>query len=623
MSSQERPFDSLDPGGLENRIRSLAQEVMGADGVDDIEMRHLLEIVTKSPLLLREGYDSETLDRILWGEKHPALLLGAGYRAGIALPDEQMARLYEVPDVLRHYGDKCLYDVGLAGRESFRGIDLSDLGPRAYSLAGQVLELLADDRTLRDFYGRNLIERLPIEDEVVFLRQCATRFRMYAQVLQAFRCGDAGTLVSFPRDLVSAAAHIDEVPPEGIVVPGGSRTPVMRPSVEGSEPRRTKGRSAPEEEARRLEREERLTSYEREILLSALDLEELRRGLKGIVIDQPDTVDRICDDLGLHALGTSGRQRPQSYLLVGPAGVGKNYLMKSLARFLEETWGVPVPLLSLVGARHDHSTEVSERRGAARGPIGCDEKGVLVEFHERTRRAPFSIIIVNEVEKAPPQLVRVLLSLVQRGTTTGSQGRILHFPATLIAFTANLPCGDREKEARQSGHRAGCTRKGRRPSSSLDLQCWLPPEVLDDLKVVEFEALSRRSAGRILDRELERIAGLYMARQGLQLRVSRRARQALIDEGFSETRGVGRMASRVETICNVEVSRRLHLGSASLSERGRRLLERIRQARESSKSVDEETLRAEVEQEIRFRRGPRRMTIDWAEGTFVYSLESR
>jgi hypothetical protein len=83
------------------------------------------------------------------------------------------------------------------------------------------------------------------------------------------------------------------------------------------------------------------------------------------------------------------------------------------------------------------------------------------------------------------------------------------------------------------------------------------------------------------------------------------------------------MVSRVDRICNVEVSRRLQIGPSSLSERERRLLDRIRKAREGGKAVDEQTLRAEVEHEIHIGKGPRRMTIDWKDGAFVYLLEAR
>ncbi|HXI01935.1 MAG TPA: hypothetical protein VNI57_02055, partial [Candidatus Saccharimonadales bacterium] len=177
MSHLNRLEGPLSTEAVEARLRALAQAILGDVGVDDLEMRHLLEILTRSSLLLAEEYDPGTMGRILSGRPRPAGLLEhllappAGHRER-----HRLSHVLDVPDVLRTYGDRCLYDVGLAGRNRFHGFDLKQLGPRSYSLASRVLALLSEDRRLRDFYEHNQVERLPIDEEVLFLRQCATRF---------------------------------------------------------------------------------------------------------------------------------------------------------------------------------------------------------------------------------------------------------------------------------------------------------------------------------------------------------------------------------------------------------------------------------------------------------------
>src|SRR5437773_126168 len=189
MTTIQDPPQPLTPEALEARLRSLAQALPGDAGVDDIEMRHLLEILTRSSLLVGQGYDRRTLDRILASGRQPVSWFDLVPLASKEAKEDRLVRALSVPDVLRTCGDKCLYDVGLAGRRTFRGIDLQALGPRSYALASHVLSLLADDRTLRDFYDHNRMERLPIEEEVLFLWQCAAGFQLYAQLLAAILSG--------------------------------------------------------------------------------------------------------------------------------------------------------------------------------------------------------------------------------------------------------------------------------------------------------------------------------------------------------------------------------------------------------------------------------------------------
>ncbi|HEU4400802.1 MAG TPA: AAA family ATPase [Candidatus Polarisedimenticolia bacterium] len=624
MDSIERTLEPLTPDLLASRIRSLACSIAGEVGVDDLEMRHLLEILTRSSLLLTEGYDSGMLDRILSHEPRLASLLEP-MKFGGAPQEERLMRVLNLPDALRTCGDKCLYDVGLAGRTTFRGVDLQDLGPRSYSLASRVLTLLADDRRLRDFYDRNLLERLPLAEEILFLKQCASRFQVHAQILQAFRAHDAEPAAQSAAGLsVGPAATSPRVPEEGIVLlrtTSANQAAERSSATAGLAPR--DGAAGMEEELRGLGRDDRLARYERQLLFSTLDVRHLREEIKRVIVDQDEAVDQVCDDLSVFAMGTRGRPRPQCYLMVGPTGVGKNYLIETVVGLLEEAWGVEVPFLILEGPQYAHPADVTELKGSTRGFIRSDEEGILFEFHERARLAPLSILLVDEVEKAHPQLPRFFLSLMDRGSTLDNKGRLLRFPATILVYTSNLGYSEEQQRTQPIGYGARRTANGRRRAAARDLGKALAPEFLNRLRVIHFAPLSRVSARRILDQEIEQIVQRYRARHDIDLVVTQAARAALVDLGFSEEYGARHLVSQADRVCNVEVSLRIHAGSPSPGNEGRRLLARIRDARRGLRAIDEASLRHEVARQTRAGAGCRRITVDWKGGRFVYPVEMR
>ncbi len=610
MGSTTPPVaEPLSPEEIESRLRTLAEGALADPGLDELEMKYLLEILMRSSLLLSEGYDSATLDRIFAGERQPSVLIDP--RDAATRDEAQMVRVWSVPDLLKTYGDKCLYDVGLAGRTIFRGIDLSDLGPRSYGLASRVLSLLAQDRTLRDFYDHNLMERLPIDEEVIFLRQCASRFRVYAQVLQAFR-GREPALPSLPPEQPPSSRLAREV-----------ETPT--PTAESTVPREAAAEGSAAgilDDISGLDRGERLTRYERQILLSSLDIAALRARLKDEVVDQDVAVDGLCDDLLVSALGTRPRPRPQSYLLVGPTGVGKNYLIETLVRLLEEEWETEIPFLVLEGPQYTYPSDVSELKGSTRGFIRSDEEGLLSEFHDKARMSPLSFVLVDEVEKAHPQLPRFFLSIMDRGSTMDNKGRLLRFPATLIAFTSNLGYSEESMRGEAIGYGGRGTRAAGRAAAARTMMRGLPPEFLNRLKVIHLSSLSRSSAVRILDQEIARIAARYRDRHGIELEVTPAARAAILDRGFSLEHGARHLTGEADRICNVEVSRRLQHGTGPMPDGARRLIRQIRLARRGGRPVDEAALRQEVQQYARLRHGPHRVTVDEDGGGFVYGDET-
>jgi len=618
-------FEDLTPGALEARLRELAERLAGAAAFDDLDVRHLLDLLTRRTPMLRHEYDQGTLDRVLSGDPRPAAWLLPAGPANDATRDVAALRVWSVPEALRSCGDKCLYDVGVAGRTTYRGLPLQEIGPRSYDLAGQVLSLLADDRMLREHFERNRLGRLPLDEEVLFLRQCASRFDLYARILQAWReseatpslgAGEARVALPPPTEPSSASgAALAPVPSRRPRAARGPERAAPRPAPE-PRPRPRPAAVPAEEEGPDTDRDARLARFERTLLLRTLDLEQLRQDLGEDVVDQDEAVHRLCDDLSVFAAGMRDRQRPLSYFLVGPTGVGKNHLMESLARRLEAAWECEVPTLLLEGPQYAYPSDVNELKGATRGFIRSDEEGLLAEFHDRARRAPLSVLLVDEVEKAHPQLMRFFLSLMDRGSTMDNRGRLLKFPATLLAFTSNA--GYSEIEMRQAPIGYAAAGSGRRRDAARALRRGLAPEFLARLQVIHFRPLGRASAGRILDLEIGRLAERFQKRHGVRLEVRPAARQALLAQGFTPEEGARNLVGRVDRVCNVEVQIRLRPAGLPMTDARRRLIRLIREARRGERAVDVEALSGMVETELRPERSGRRLIIDYRRDKFVY-----
>jgi Cdc48 subfamily AAA family protein/ClpA/ClpB-like protein len=614
-------FEDLTPAALEARLRELADRLSGTTAFDDLDVRHLLDLLTRRTPLLRHEYDPGTLDRVLAGDPRPAAwLLPAGH-PNEATREAAALRVWSVPEAFRSCGDKCLYDVGVAGRTSYRGLPLQEIGPRSYDLASQVLGLLADDRRLREHFERNRLGRLPLDEEVLFLRQCASRFDLYARILQAWR--ESESVPSLPAGDHGPEAPADR-PPVSLVssaalAPVPARRPRSARGAERSAPRTApepQPRAAAEEEGPETDRDARLARFERTLLLRTLDLGQLRHDLCEDVVDQDEAVHRLCDDLSVFAAGMRDRQRPLSYFLVGPTGVGKNHLMESLARRLETAWECEIPTLILEGPQYAYPSDVNDLKGATRGFIRSDEEGLLAEFHDRARRAPLSVLLVDEAEKAHPQLMRFFLALMDRGSTMDNRGRLLRFPATLLAFTSNA--GYSEMEMRQAPIGYAAAGSGRRRDAARALQRGLAPEFLARLQVIHFRPLGRASAGRILDLEIGRLAERFLRRHGVRLEVRPAARQALIAQGFTPEEGARHLVGRVDRVCNVEVQIRLRPAGLAMTEARRRLIDLIREARRGERAVDLDAIGGRVREELRPERSNRRIVIDHRRDKFVY-----
>ena len=168
-------------------------------------------------------------------------------------------------------------------------------------------------------------------------------------------------------------------------------------------------------------------------------LSTLEEKLKGRIIGQDEAVEALCAAIRRSRVQISAVRRPASFIFVGPTGVGKTELVKQLANELFET---PETLIRLDMSEFMEKHSVSRIIGSPPGYVGYDEAGQLTE---KVRRKPYSVILFDEIEKAHPDVLNILLQILDEGKTSDAQGRTVGFENTVIIMTSNA--GSEQKES--------------------------------------------------------------------------------------------------------------------------------------------------------------------------------
>jgi MoxR-like ATPase len=602
--------EPVDAASLDDRLRRIALRLFAGRTVDDEEVRHLTRVITECSVLLTDVYSDERISRIM--EPSPGMVarllarLVEDRRQG---GDEVLYRVRRLPDDVRVVGDKALFDLGIRGLRRVKGFDLDELGARAYRTAAETLALLAEDRRLRQFFKDNSLLMLPLEKEVGFLRQCSERFPIYADILKRMQepAADADLATRVPLMAAAAEALSDRSAPEAISI---------EPETGLDYVEAARGDSGT---GSLLSRDELISAYERMVLFSTLDMERLQAALDHSVVDQGEAVKALCDEFSLFAAGTRDLRRPPAYLLVGPTGVGKNHLVETLCRLLEGIWQVEVPSLTIEGPNYTYPSDINELRGATRGFIRSDEEGLLSSFYERSSRAPLSVILVDEVEKAHPQLRKFFLSILDRGTTTDNRGRVLNFANAAVFFTSNLGYSDAQQRTALIGyHDEDARADGVDRDAGRAMRRVLTPEFMNRVRILHFRRLTRVSAERILALELDRIARRYEEMHGLALEVAPSAREELIRQGFSLDYGARHLTAVLERVCNVEIAKKIRRDDSPRADQRTTLVHWLRELRTRAGPLDLDEVKARVLEATRARPGYRAIRVEFEDGRFEY-----
>ena len=256
-------------------------------------------------------------------------------------------------------------------------------------------------------------------------------------------------------------------------------------------------------------------------------LVNLASDLKAHVIGQDDAVDKIAKAIRRNRVGLGSPNRPiGSFLFVGPTGVGKTELSKQLAI---ELFGSADSMIRFDMSEYMEKHSVAKLVGAPPGYVGYDEAGQLTE---RVRRNPYSLILLDEVEKAHPDVMHMFLQVLDDGRLTDGQGRTVSFKDTIIIMTSNAGTGKAEASVG-----FGAAREGRTNSVLGELGNFFSPEFMNRFDgIIEFQALNKDNLLQIVNLMLDDV-NQRLATNDIHLDVTEKVKEKLVDLGYDPKMG--------------------------------------------------------------------------------------
>ena len=269
--------------------------------------------------------------------------------------------------------------------------------------------------------------------------------------------------------------------------------------------------------------------------MGATDIERLKdmgHRLQTKVIGQDKAVEAVAKAIRRNRAGFDEGNRPiGSFLFVGPTGVGKTELAKQLAL---DMFGTKDAIIRLDMSEYSDRTAVSKLIGTTAGYVGYDDNSNTLT--ERVRRNPYSIVLLDEIEKADPQVITLLLQVLDDGRLTDGQGNTVNFKNTVIIATSNAGFG----------YEANLTEDADKPELMDRLKPYFRPEFLNRFNaVIEFSHLSKEDLSKIVDLMLVEV-NKTLSKKDIDLVVSEAAKEYMTEEGYDEVMGVRPLRRVVE-----------------------------------------------------------------------------
>lgn len=269
--------------------------------------------------------------------------------------------------------------------------------------------------------------------------------------------------------------------------------------------------------------------------MGATDIERLKdmgNRLQAKVIGQDKAVEAVARSIRRNRAGFDDGNRPiGSFLFVGPTGVGKTELAKQLALDL---FGTKDAIIRLDMSEYSDRTAVSKLIGTTAGYVGYDDNSNTLT--ERVRRNPYSIILLDEIEKADPQVITLLLQVLDDGRLTDGQGNTVNFKNTVIIATSNAGFG----------YESNWTEDDDKPELMDRLKPYFRPEFLNRFDaVIEFSHLDKEDLSKIVDLMLNEV-NKTLSKKGIELSVSEAAKAYMTEEGYDEVMGARPLRRVVE-----------------------------------------------------------------------------
>jgi len=273
----------------------------------------------------------------------------------------------------------------------------------------------------------------------------------------------------------------------------------------------------------------------------------LAERLKQHIVGQNEAVDAVSRAIRRNRVGISPKKRPVSFIFVGPTGVGKTELVKRLA---DDLFDSVDSLIRLDMSEYMEKHTVSKLIGSPPGYVGYDEAGQLTE---KIRRRPYSVVLFDEIEKAHPDVLNVLLQVLDDGRITDAQGRVVNFENTIIVMTSNAG-----SEGRVGGMGFGKTENDMaRERTMKALREFLRPEFINRVdEIINFNHLTEENFLGIADIMLAELRDSLSAR-GLRLTWEESLRRLLVKKAYSVTYGARNLRRTIQKELEDPISERI------------------------------------------------------------------
>ena len=273
----------------------------------------------------------------------------------------------------------------------------------------------------------------------------------------------------------------------------------------------------------------------------------LKNRLMAHIIGQDEAVDAVTRAIRRHRVGISAKKRPASFIFVGPTGVGKTELVKRLA---DDLFDSVDSLIRLDMSEYMEKHTVSKLIGSPPGYVGYDEAGQLTE---KIRRRPYSVVLFDEIEKAHPDVLNVLLQVLDDGRITDAQGRTVNFENTIIVMTSNAG-----SEGGVGGMGFGRSQNDQTKEKTMKaLRSFLRPEFLNRVdEIITFNHLSEENFLAIADIMLAELKQ-NLADRGLSLTWDEEIRQYLVKEAYSVTYGARNLRRTIQRSLEDPISEKI------------------------------------------------------------------
>ena len=275
------------------------------------------------------------------------------------------------------------------------------------------------------------------------------------------------------------------------------------------------------------------------------------------VIGQQEAVSTVCRSIRRTRAGLKDPNRPiGTFLFLGPTGIGKTYLAQALAQYLFDDEDA---LVTVDMSEYMEKFAVSRLVGAPPGYVGYDEGGQLTE---KVRRRPYSVVLLDEIEKAHPDVFNILLQVLDEGRLTDSFGRKVNFKNTILIMTSNLGTKDLQN--------AGGLGFGRSDKKSIrekmeerineEVKKTFNPEFINRLdETVIFNPLDRKEIIQIVDIEIEKILA-RVAERDIEVRLTQGAKSLIAEKGYNPTYGARHLRRTIQKMIEDPLAEEIIMG---------------------------------------------------------------